>query len=232
MSIIIPEIRALIPVDLSILSDELIQGYIGIVTEEADLALGNIFADPFSTVAEGDCQNYQTQNASGSNFISIGAWQDSNITIKKAQYDKEQEAVLTESALELGKDYTYWYGFSGRKIPGINLPVTAVKLSCPIGRYEFLRVYGTYGWQQGYPADVRQALVNVIISLAGYANSTAQYGGLSGITRVKDMTTEVEVGETMAQQLREQARSFLNDPVFFGIIQKYRYATNEGLSVI
>lgn len=232
MSITVSDVTTLLPVDLSILSGTLIQGYIDIVTTEADLQLNNIFVSPLSTVTEADCQNYGTQNTFGSSFISIGAWQKTGLTLKKTTKDKSEITSLSETPLTLGSDYNLWYGFKGKKIPSINLPVTGIQLSYKLGLNEILRVYGTYGWQAGYPSDVKQALVNVIISLAGYANSTAQFGGINGMTRVKDMTTEVEIDAGMAEQLRTQARSFLNDPVFQEIITKYNLVTEETISVI
>lgn len=232
MSITVSDVTTLLPVDLSTLSGSLIQEYIDIVTTEADLALKNIFASPFSVITEANCINYETQNTFGSNFISIGAWQKTGLTIKKTTKDKKEIASLSETPLTLGSDYNFWYGFKGKQIPGLNLPVTAIQLTCKLAYGEVLRVYGTYGWQQGYPSGVKQALVNVIISLAGYANSTAQFGGINGITRVKDMTTEIEMDAGMAEQLRIQARNLLNDPVFQEIVNKYNLVTEESISVI
>ena len=232
MSITVSDVTTLLPVDLSTLSGSLIQEYIDIVTTEADLQLNNIFASPFSTVTEADCQNYGTQNTFGSSFISIGAWQKTGLTLKKTTKDKSETTSLSETPLTLGSDYNLWFGFKGKKIPSLNLPVTGIQLSCKLGLNEVLRVYGIYGWQQGYPSGVKQALVNVIISLAGYANSTAQFGGINGMTRVKDMTTEVEMDAGMAEQLRIQARNLLNDPVFQETVNRYNLVTEESISVI
>lgn len=232
MSLSILDVRNLIPVDLTTISDELIQEYIDIVTETANLELNNIFPDSLVSVVESDCQNYSTANTFGTNFVPIGAWQETGLTIKKTSLENSHKTTLSESQLTLGNDYALWYGFKGRKIPGKNMPVTAIKLYRGLFQGEVLRVYGTYGWQEGYPADIKNTLVQIVISLAGYANSIAQMGGISGIKRVKDMTTEIELSDEMSKTLRDQARIFLDDSAYQSVIAKYKFVTEESISII
>jgi hypothetical protein len=232
MPITISDINSIMPLDYSVLPYELVQKYIDIVTEVADLELNNIFPNPLPTIAESDCINYGTENTFGSNFISIGAWQETGLTIKQTTKDKQHDNVLSENPLTIGKDYTFWYGKTGKKIPGKTLPVTAVKLTCGLQKYEILRVSGTYGWATTYPADIKTILSNVVISLATYANNTSLNGGVSGLSRIRDMTTEIEMSEDMAKQLRDQARNFLLDPAYSDIITSYKYATEQTISII
>jgi hypothetical protein len=231
MPFTITDVKNLIPVDS--ISDGLLTKYLEIVTTEADLQLNNIFADPLTPVVESDCINYKTQNANGSNFISISAWQQTGLTIKLTDEENQNLASLTESPLVLGQDYILWYGFKGSKIPGKTLPVTAIKLLCrKLHRSEILRVYGTYGWQISYPLELQQALANVIVSLASYANAQAELNGISGQRRIKDLTTEIEFSDEMSKLLREQAQLLMNNPSFVGIIAKYTNIFEQTVTVI
>jgi len=196
------------------------------------LQLNNIFADPLTVVAETDKINYSTQNTFGSNFILISAWQESGLTIKRTSQDNQHTATLTESPLVLGTDYTLWYGFKGYKIPAMTLPITAIKLNFGLSSSEVLRVYGTYGWQAGYPNDVQQVIANVVVSLSGYATSQANNGGETGYTRIKSMTTEIEMSEAMAEKTRNEARDFLKDPALQSILNKYLLATQQSITII
>ena len=233
MSITVSNVKELIPVNSGVISDTLIQAYINIVSEEADLQLRNIFATPLTPVLEADCINYTTQNTYGSQIIAITAWQEAGLTLKISSKENTHLATLTEIPLVLGQDYVLWYGWKGNKIPGKPLPVTnIILLGAVLSRYSILRAYGTYGWQAGYPSDVKQALYNVIVSLAGYATQTANQGGVTGLTREKSMTTEVEFDSSMAESLRNQARYLLNDPAFVAIIQKYTVVTENQLAII
>jgi hypothetical protein len=226
MAFTITEVKALIPTTIS---DGLLTQYLNLVKAEADLQLNNIFADSLTTVTESNCINYKTQNYNGSNFISISAWQPGSLTIKLTDEKNQNLASLTETALVLGEDYTLWYGFKGQKIPGLTLPATAIKLlNRRLGYSEILRVYGTYGWQVGYPLELQQALSNVIISLANFANNNT----LLGATRVKDLSTEIEFSDILAEKLRDQARLLLNDPAFSNIVAKYLNATQQTVTII
>lgn len=226
MPFTITEVKNLIPTTIS---DGLLTQYLNLVKQEADLQLNNIFADPLTVISEADCINYTTQNFNGSNFISISAWQPTGLTIKLAGEEDQNLASLTETPLVLGEDYTLWYGFKGGKIPGKTLPVTAIKLLYRrLCRREILRVYGTYGWQAGYPLDLQQALANVIVSLANYA----QNSNISGARRVKDLTTEIEFSDLMSEQLRNQARLLMADPAFSNIVAKYLNATQQTVTII
>lgn len=233
MSILISDVRDLIPVDAGIIPDVLIQEYIDIVTTEADLQLKNIFADPLTAVTEADCQNYDTKNTSGTCFVPISAWQESGLTIKRTDKKNSHQVALTETPLVLGEDYILWHGWQGKKIPGLNLPVTNIQLLCdPLCKGEILRVAGTYGWQAGYPSEVKQVLANIIVGLAGYAQNTANQGGVTGAITEKSMTTLVEFSATMAKDLQDRAKYMLNDPAFLAILNKYNVVLDEGLTVI
>jgi hypothetical protein len=231
MPFTIADVKNFIPVDCTI-EDRLLSQYLAVVKEEVDLALDNIFADPLTPVLETAKINYGTQNTTGSNFIRISAWQETGLTIKRISKDRQYEATLTESPLVLGQDYALWYGWGGDKIIGKTLPITAIQLYSKLYPNETLRVYGTFGWQAGYPNDVKQAIANIVVSLSGYATSQANNGGETGYTRIKSMTTEVEVSEEMAKDLRNQARVLTNDPAFIQITNKYRIAISNSAIII
>lgn len=232
MSITLTQIQSFIPTDCSI-DTTLLVNYGNIVSEEIDIALNNIFASPLATVLETDKVNYSTANTSGSTFISIGAWQEDGLTIKIAENTKAHTDTLTEDTLVLGTDYNLWYGWQGNKIIGKTLPVTRIQLlKKRLSRNEIVRVYGTYGWQAGYPNDVLEAIAQVAVELAGFAQSIANSGGVSGIKRLKSMTTEQEMSDNMAERLRTEARDVLANPIYARIINKYLLATESQISFV
>jgi len=231
MAFIIQDIKKYIPINCTI-EDSLLNAYLEIITEEVDLQLNNIFADPLTDLVESDLMNYGTENTTGSSFIHIGAWQDTDLVIKRTTIDNKYLATLTESPLVLGQDYVLWYGWQGEKIPSKTLPVTALKLSSRLSPNEVLRVYGTYGWQAGYPLDLQLAIANLVVSLSSYATTQANNGGETGYTRLKSMTTEIEMSENMVKDLRDQTRTFTKDPAFIQIINKYTLATKQNAYII
>jgi hypothetical protein len=231
MAITTASILDLIPLNGGV-SDTVIQSYIDIVTQEADLLLNNIFASPLSVVTEANKINYSTQNSSGSNFIFVNAWQESGLTIKRTNIDNQNVASLTETPLVEGKDYVFWFGFGGDRIVGKTLPVTKIKLFDRLHPNEILRVYGTYGWQAGYPADVELALTNTIVDLATHATNQANNGGDTGLMRIESMTVEIEQSEAMTKQLRKEARNFLENESFKAIIAKYTLALKPNVYIV
>jgi hypothetical protein len=228
----VAQVMALIPVEGTI-SATLLGSYLDIVQTELDLALENIFADPAIVITEDECINYSTQNTNGSNFISIRAWQPTDLVLKQTTIDNQNKVSLDEQPLVLGEDYVLWYGFQGNKIPGLTVPVTAIKLlNARLSPAGIIRVYGTYGWQAGYPVDVQNMVANMVVNLAGFAISLAELGGASGAKRIKSMTTEIELSDDMSEKLRNYARSFMDDPAYIAILDKYRYATKETITII
>jgi hypothetical protein len=222
----IADIRSQIPTDNSVVSDELIQQYINIVTEMVNEDLDNIFPETLPTITEADCINYFPVGSRGLSFISIGAWQPTGLTFKITDTKNKDLASLTETALVLGTDYTLWYGKNGNKTPGKTEPVTAIKLlNKYLGTNECLRVYGTYGWSTDFPNDIKPILIRIISDLASEANSIAQSDGVGGATRIKSMTVEIEQSEAMAKEWQDRARSLYNDINYQNIIATYKAFT-------
>lgn len=232
MAITTATVRALIPLTTGQLPDALLQKYIDIVTSEADLAFENIFANPLSTVTEADCINFTTNNTWGSSYVAIRAWQETVLTIKRIRIDDQHKTSLAEVPLVLGDDYALYYGWKGNKIPGKPLPVTNIILFCRLHPSEVLRVYGTYGWQAGYPKDVEAIITQIIADMAMYAQQYVSTGGVTALTRIKSMTTELEQGSQLAEKLRNYARNFMDDPAYQAILNKYRNVTENQLTVI
>lgn len=229
----IADIRSQIPTDNSVVSDELIQQYMDIVTEMVNEDLDNIFPETFPTITEADCINYFPVGSRGLSFISIGAWQPTGLTFKITDSKNKDVASLTETPLILGTDYTLWYGKNGTKTPGKTEPVTAIKL---LNKYlatnECLRVYGTYGWSTEYPADIKPILIRIISDLASEANSIAQSDGMGGATRIKSMTVEIEQSEAMAKEWQDRARSLYNDINYQNIISSYKAYTSSLITIL
>lgn len=229
----IVDIRSQIPTDNSVVTDELIQQYINIVTEMVNEDLDNIFPDALPTVTQADCINYFPVGSRGLSFISIGAWQPAGLTFKITNTKNKDLASLTETALVLGTDYTFWYGKTGSKTPGKTEPVTAIKLlNKYLGTNECLRVYGTYGWSTEYPADIRYVLIRIISDLASEANSIAQSDGVGGAVRIKSMTVEIEQSEAMAKEWQDRARSLYNDQNYQNILGLYKAYTGSLITII
>ena len=226
------DIKALIPIEGEI-SDILLESYSGIVTTEADLQLRNIFASPLPTVTEANCYNYQTYNTYGTRFVSVTAWQPTALVIKKICVDKSESTTLTETPLVFGTDYVFFYGKTGGKIPGINQPVTGVKLINNYLSYnERLRLAGTYGWQVGYPSNVKVALAQAIVDLAGQAQTNAENGGSSIAFRIKNRTVEKEIDPKMLEKQNAEAKNILSDPETQSIFRSYLNAGDELISTI
>jgi hypothetical protein len=222
----IADIRSQIPTDNSVVTDELIQQYINIVTEMVNEDLDNIFPETLPTVTQADCINYFPVGSRGLSFISIGAWQPTGLTFKITDTKNKDLASLTETALVLGTDYTLWYGKTGSKTPGKTEPVTAIKLlNKYLGTDECLRVYGTYGWSTEFPNDIKPILIRIISDLASEANSIAQSDGVGGLTRIKSLTVELEQSEAMAKEWQDRARSLYNDINYSNIIASYKAFT-------
>jgi hypothetical protein len=231
-SLTLPEIKALIPIDGEI-SDALLGSYSEIVTTEADLQLRNIFASPLPTVLEADCYNYKTYNTYGSRFISVTAWQPTALVIKKIFIEKSEEVSLTETPLVFGTDYVFFYGKNGQKIPGINQPVTNIRLiNCSLSYNERLRLSGTYGWQAGYPGEIKKALAQVIVDLAGQAQQTAEAGGTSIAFRIKNRSVEKEINPKMVEKQRSEAENLLSSPDIQDVFNSYLNAGQETISTI
>jgi hypothetical protein len=231
MSLTIRDIKQYIPVDC-IIEDNLLNSYLSIVMSEVDLQLENIFVDPLTDLLEADLMNYGTSHPNGSDFIHITAWQETDLVIKRTNILNSYTSTLTETPLVLGQDYILWFGWQGKKIPGITLPVTAISLFNPLCSNEILRVYGTYGWQAGYPNDVKLAIANIVVSLSSYATTQANNGGENAYTRIKSMTTEIEMSEAMVKDLRDKARSFTQDTTFINLINKYTLATKQSVYIV
>jgi len=235
--ITINDVKAQIPVtNDGALSDSLLNVYINLVTTVADEDLFNIFPETdFTVVTEADCINYGTQNTFGTNFVSIRAWQDELLTIKLIDVTKASETTLTEPILEIGKHYRLWYGKNGSKIPGLALPVTHIELFGGLGSSQLLRVAGKYGWQVGYPEDVKNALISIIVDVANYANNfanTANSGSNEAIIRIKSLSTEKQADVQLLTMLRDQTKNFMNNPLYLFILSKYRSLTTQGFTVL
>lgn len=225
----INDINKIIPISGSI--NTYVSTYSEMVCSEVDRQLNNIFANPLPTIAETAKQNYYISNSTGSDFVPIGAWQETGLNIKLTNRDNANTATLSESPLALGKDYDVFVGFYGTRIPGISQPVTAIKLlNRRLYPNEVLRVYGTYGWQAGYPIDLKVAIINVIMDLSSVAYNQATSGLPTGLTRIKSMTTEMETSDEVAKDMRKE-RDFMQNPMLSRLIFKYQKILTEGASL-
>lgn len=226
--ITIADVRSQIPIDSSVVSDELIKRYITIVCKMVDEDLDNIFTDPLPAIPESDCINYFPAGTNSLYFISIGAWQPAGLTLKITEEKNKDLASLAESPLVLGTDYTLWYGKNGTKTPGKTEPVTAIKLlNRRIDINQCLRVYGTYGWATEYPADIKYILIRIISDLASEAINIASNDGIGGVARIKSMTVEIEQSEAMAKEWQDRARSLYQDINYMNIINSYKGFTSQ-----
>ena len=192
-----------------------IESLINLVTTEFDLQTKNIFAATFANVTEADCFNFFNLQGISSNFIYIIAWQKNNLQVKKISVLEANNPNPQGTELVLGKDYYFWFGNDGYLIPGYNLPVTHLKLNFGLSPYHCLRVWGSYGWSNYYPLDIKLSLCQLILKIA-LANS-ALAEEQDRVIMEKSMTTEVRYKDTVQVYLQE----YFNSNEFLAIKKKY-----------
>lgn len=200
--------------------------------------LGYVFS--LLNVVEEDKHNFFVENTDFQEFISIGAWQDSGLTIKKGEYDKSNLSALTTSPLILGQDYELFRFKTGfKKLPKSLAkanPAVAIKLYCPLYHNEFLRIYGTWGFSNGLPADLEYLIYTALKNAIEYNDSTGKNfenggsgGGSGSVSSIREYTTSVTFSSSEKSQdfARNYFLDFLNTPNARAIIARYELQFNQ-----
>lgn len=231
MAITVTEVRNLTFYTTSQVSDSQIQSYLDYVEGMINQDLGNIFTT--TTITEADCYNYETNNTHGSLVISIGAWQESGLSVKRIDIEDKHNTAPADNTLTLGTDYVLHYAINNQKIPTVTNPVTAIELiSWGLHRHELLRVWGTYGWGNDYPSDVKYMIIQLVGDLLGYALSKSRYGGAGVAKSEKDLTSQVTYELPSANNLRDYLLNIYSNPSYQDILLKYRMLTQNSLTVL
>lgn len=204
----------------------------------------------FTTVAqtESDKHNYYAENNyTAQSFISIGAWQESGLTLKLGSRDQSEETSLSSTALVLGKDYELFRFASGySRIPtaittAVN-PVVAVKLLCTrMTTSDMLRVYGTWGFSNSLPKDLEYflyiALKNALeINQSSSDSFVAGGSGLGGgaAVSIREYTTAVTFASSQVtyDAAKQYFENFLNTPTAYQMLMPYRISFTQQITQI
>lgn len=214
--------------NIATLNQEQVEYYIETFTDMLDNALGYIFTT--TAVEESDLINYGTENQYGSTFVSIGAWQESGLTIKRVNYDEFHTASLTQTALTLGSDYRLYYSPNGTKIPGQTQAITAIILFHALKRREGLRVYGTHGYSNGYPTDAQNLILAMVNKVIKYASTLNRTNSPVLPLSEKDLSSSITLQQVNIDDLETIYYNYLNSDEGQRIIRKYQLLTQETIS--
>ena len=198
-----------------------IETLITLVTTEFDLQTKNIFAPTFTNVTEADCFNFFNRQSINSNFIYIIAWQKAGLQVKKISVLDADNPTPTGTLLTLGKDYYLWFGCDGYPTPGFTLPVTHLKLNFGLSKNECLRVWGSYGWANSYPIDVKLSLCQLTLKIAQANFALADEK--DQVVMEKSITTEVRYKDTVQVFLQ----NYFNSNEFLALKKKYFFDDSQ-----
>lgn len=216
----------------STVNDQAVDYFLTTFQELIEEKLGYVFS--INAVTESDKFNYFVKNTDYQNFIIIGAWQESGLTIKQGSYDDSNSTNIVGDPLVEGQDYELFRFKTGyQKLPaslGKDNPVVAIKLYCNILEGEFLRIYGNWGFSNGLPDDLCYLLYTALKNAIEYNDSTTNsfLAGGSGagggaVEKIKEYTTAVDFSRD--EESRAFARNyfldFLNSPNATKLMNKY-----------
>jgi hypothetical protein len=185
---------------------------------------------------------YLDYEGTNMDLVSIEAWQDTNLTVQIGNYFNSTLTTLT-----LGKDYLL-KRYKDRVSPGQPNPVVKIKMLTNYnntintnGYYgtwsslhgpvnpkltdrQFLRLTGTYGWQNGYPDDLQNVLYRVVKDrLEWNANQTASGGsGLVNNERSLTLSRTQALTPEITNHIEALSKSIYGDPQVSDIINKYK----------
>lgn len=206
--------------------------------EQIEERLGYVFS--INQVQESDKFNYFKENTDYQSFITIGAWQAENLTIKKGSGSDSELSTLTSDVLVLGTDY-YLYKFKTglQKLPSTlnkDNPVVGVCLDCPLSGDDFLRIYGNWGYSNGLPDDLCMLIYTAVKNAIEYNDSTTNSflaggsgSGSGAISEIKEYTTQVkfETNDSILESARNYFLDFLSSPHAIRLLNRYMLKFNQ-----
>lgn len=107
-----------------------------------------------------------------SHYIETKAWQD-DIVVYRDSIDHAQDTALT-TIIRYGSDYIPHYATGTQRIA--TSPIIGIKLTEALSSNEFIRISGTYGWDDEYSRDVQYAVCHFVYdSLTQTDRTPSQY---------------------------------------------------------
>lgn len=131
-------------------------------------------------------QNDYSDTYRGGNmyYLSIGAWQETNLTVSRGQY----LANNTPTLLVANVDYILAF-YKNARFVGKSNPVIGIELlNSKILDTEYLKVEGTYGWSNGLPSDLETAVYKAVKTAVEYNYNTTKSKGAGVKGSESDLT--------------------------------------------
>jgi hypothetical protein len=195
--------------------------------------IGDLFS--LTTIGEGETLEYIDYEGKNMDFRKIGAWQESGLTIQLGRYYSGFPNLET---LVEHTDYVLEH-YNETKHPTLSRPVIGVRMLRPYVKnytnyngYQaniltddyFLRVTGTLGWQEGYPARLKNALYRIVNNNLQYTQNMAESGGKGIAESVKSRTIEdkYKTSTGILESQRNMAFNPMEDPTVRSAINHYR----------
>lgn len=177
-------------------------------------------------VVETDRLNEVNDSTAPLQFVKVGAWQESGLSVKKGCHDETETSTLSSDPLVEGQDYLLFRYESGyKRLPlGITKPnpVVGIKLLCGyLGNGDFLRLYGTWGFSNAIPVDLEYflytALKNAIQFNDSDTNGHLESDGaaIGAVKAIKDQTTSITFGgggDQAYAYARDYFTNFIDSP--------------------
>lgn len=194
------------------ISNESVEFFLEAFFDIVNRSLGYKFTT--ATVTESDKINYPIENyLIGQNFVSITPWQEAGLTVKIGDITESNEPTLASPPLVLGKDYDLFRFATGfQKLPPTVIkdnPVVAIKLlNTSLWSSSMLRVYGTWGFSNTIPSDIKMFIytsLKIALEINTSSTNSLQSGG-SGISSgaislVQEYTTKIEFNKASSELL-------------------------------
>lgn len=194
------------------LSYESVQFFLDAFTDTVNRSLGYRLVT--APVTESDKINYPAENyLIAQNFFSVGAWQETGLTVKIGDVEDSNKSVLPNDVLVLGQDYDVFRFATGfqRLPPTVNQdnPVVGIKLiNEALSPNTMLRLYGTWGFSNTMPNDIKMFIYTSLktaleINTSGTNALQSGGSGLSSgaIALVQEYTTRVEFNKSSSNLL-------------------------------
>lgn len=199
--------------------------------------VGDLFS--LTVIGEGQTLEYIDYEGKNMDYRKIGAWQESGLTVQLGHY---YDGYPNLESLTLHKDYVL-VRYNDSKYPTLTRPIIGIRIlrntvkhytnyNSVDGRIisddHFLRLTGTIGWAEDYPARLKNALYRIIDNNLKYTGNMAESGGKGTLESVRSRTIEekYKTSTNILESQRNMAFDPMQDPTVRGAINHFRsYAT-------
>lgn len=205
--------------------DMLIQNEVGALFTLTQIDESNLNPDLNFFDYEGNNLDYVT---------GIGAWQKTGLVVKIGSYPLHNNNNLF--TLVEKQDYRlvhYQDRLLTTSATTIN-PVVGIRLNKALLTNQFIRVSGTYGWSNGYPADLQNLLFQIIKTKLEYNQNMTETGGKGTQTSESSVRLSVNYSNSPDKLKNAEALSkdIMADPQVARIISNYKKYTFRSVGVI